>query len=75
VGTKAYTIKEIRAILKKYDVAEVTVKAPASYYDLHSDSSRPVRLLTSLMANICGRDRCGWFLMFEFVKTGMSRPR
>lgn len=68
IGTKAYTIKEIRKILQAYDIADLTIKAPASYYDLYPDSSLPIRLLTSLFANILGREKCGWFLMFEFTK-------
>jgi len=67
-GTKAYTKKEIFNMLAGQPVTIVSITSPVSRHDLLYYKSKPVRFFASLLANICGRQRCGWFMLIELRK-------
>ncbi|MHC1684915.1 MAG: hypothetical protein AB6733_18570 [Clostridiaceae bacterium] len=68
IGTKAFTISELKSILSQYPVEIKSIQANATYYDLLKDHSAPVRFLAYILACICGFEKCGWFLTFELKK-------
>lgn len=68
LGTKAYTIKQINALLKNYPVTIKQLRATVTAHDLLYYKSRPVRALAHLLAFICGWRRCGWFMTIECQK-------
>jgi ubiquinone/menaquinone biosynthesis C-methylase UbiE len=68
LGTKAYTISEMKAILSKYPVRIKKIGANATYYDLRLNKSRLQRLAAYILACLAGYHRCGWFLTIELIK-------
>jgi len=68
LGTKAYTFKEARRVIKKLPVTITKMSAPATGHDLLYYKSKPVRWLAKCLASLWGWQRCGWFLMIELKK-------
>jgi hypothetical protein len=68
LGTKAYTSKEMRMMLKKYPVMIKSLKAPVTYHDLLGYKSRIFRAIASLAASLFGWQRVGWFMLIELQK-------
>jgi ubiquinone/menaquinone biosynthesis C-methylase UbiE len=68
IGTKAYTLKEIRKILKNYPVQINQLKATVSNYDLLHTKSKSVQFLAYCMAALFGWNRVGWFMTIELQK-------
>jgi len=68
VGTKAFTQKEIRNILKKYSVDIVKISSPATSHDLLYYKSKFIRIIPYILACICGWNKCGWFMQIELIK-------
>jgi ubiquinone/menaquinone biosynthesis C-methylase UbiE len=75
VGTKVYSISEMKRILAKYPVEIQAISAKASNYDLLWNRPKVRRAVASLLVRIVGSGRGGWFLNVEVKKTGpFSRP-
>jgi ubiquinone/menaquinone biosynthesis C-methylase UbiE len=70
IGTKGYTISEVRNILSKYPVTVKMIKASATSYDLLSNRNVIFRGIAYLLSCILGSNSCGWFLTIELEKTG-----
>jgi ubiquinone/menaquinone biosynthesis C-methylase UbiE len=68
LGTKAYTVKEIRQIAAQHPVKVVSIQSPATNYDLLREYSKIFQIPAYLLACLCGFHRCGWFLMIELKK-------
>ncbi|MEX0849063.1 MAG: methyltransferase domain-containing protein [Candidatus Dependentiae bacterium] len=67
-GTKAYTSKEIKKMLKKYPVTLQLLKAPATNHDLLFYKLGVFRWLAYCAACLLGWNRIGWFMMIEMQK-------
>jgi len=74
IGTKAYTIEEMKNILSRYPVVIRSINAKVTSYDLQWNYDPKVnknglvrRALYSL-ACILGFNRCGWFLTIDIRK-------
>jgi ubiquinone/menaquinone biosynthesis C-methylase UbiE len=72
VGTKAFTVKEIKDILSRYPVVIKRITTKASYYDLNW-SGRPFRIIPfryipKILAGLLGYDRIGWFMCIDLEK-------
>lgn len=70
VGTKVYTIREMKRIVSRYPVSLTAISAHVSNYDLLWRSPKMRRFFANLLVQILGFDRCGWFLNVELKKTG-----
>jgi len=70
IGTKVYTVREMRRILSKYPVAVKAIGTKATKYDLMWNRPIMRRVLANLLVRILGPERCGWFLTVELKKTG-----
>lgn len=68
LGTKAYTIKEITTILKKYPVSIINIQAKATRHDLLYYKSRPFRWLAYSAACILGWHTSGFFMTLDLKK-------
>jgi ubiquinone/menaquinone biosynthesis C-methylase UbiE len=69
LGTKAFTIDEIKTILSNYPVRIRHIEAIATSYDLLWNKNRLSRFFAYILACLLGYHRCGWFLTFELQKT------
>ncbi|MBD3182585.1 methyltransferase domain-containing protein [Candidatus Poribacteria bacterium] len=70
IGTKAFTINEMKRILTKYPVRIIDIAARVNYYDLLPDKSPFARFIAYLLACLLGYNKIGWFLTVEIEKTG-----
>lgn len=68
IGTKAYSFKEIRTLLKSYPVTIHRLDAPATSHDLLYYKAKPFRWLAYGAACLLGYSRCGWFMLIELKK-------
>ena len=68
IGTKCFTINEIKTILANYPIEIKKISAEVTSYDLLLNKPAPVRLLAYILACIAGNKKCGWFLTFELQK-------
>lgn len=68
LGTKAYTFKEIKKVLKNYPVRINQLKATVCNYDLLHTKSKPIRFLAYVAAALLGWNRVGWFMTIELQK-------
>ena len=70
IGTKAYTIGEVKDILSHYPVSAVKVQAPVTRYDLLYNQPFFFRIPACIIAYLLGfNNRIGWFMTIEFEKT------
>ena len=69
LGTKAFTVDEIKAILFNYPVKINKIETKVTSYDLLWNKSWIFRFIAYVLACIGGFHRCGWFLTFELSKT------
>ena len=67
-GTKAYTRKQIYALLKKYPVKVHFVQTPVTYHDLLRYKTRIFQWCAYSAACLFGWHRVGWFMMIEMEK-------
>ncbi len=67
-GTKAYTFREVRDLIKELPVTLTRMDAPATSHDLLYYKSPWIQKVANILANILGRSRCGWFMMIELKK-------
>ncbi|HBS47711.1 TPA: hypothetical protein DEO28_05105 [Candidatus Dependentiae bacterium] len=68
LGTKAYTFKEVKNLIKDLPVKLISIKAMVSSHDLLYYKSKPVRLIAYFLAFLFGYNRVGWFLTIELEK-------
>ncbi len=68
LGTKAYTFKEIKKMLKELPVKTKNIKATVSSHDLLYYKSKQVKFIAYLFACLFGWNRVGWFLTIELEK-------
>ena len=68
IGTKAYTIREIRKMVALYPVHIINIKATVTQHDLLYYKSKFVQLLAYLAACIGGWRQVGWFMTIELKK-------
>jgi ubiquinone/menaquinone biosynthesis C-methylase UbiE len=68
IGTKGFTIKEIKQELKKYNLKESKVSSIYCYYDKLGRFNKNLQWISDLFANLFGKNRVGWFLTIEFTK-------
>ena len=71
-GTKAYTKKEIKKMIKRLPVNLTSLQTPATSHDLLYYKSKWWRRGACLLATICGHQRSGWFMMIELKKIDFS---
>jgi len=67
-GTKAFTFREIRKLLKSLPVTVTQLKAPATHHDLLYYKAKPFQWLSYALACLCGWHRVGWFMQIELKK-------
>ena len=67
-GTKAYSIPEMKNILRDYPVKVTQIDAPLTYYDLLPDKSLPARGFAYILGCLFGMKKGGWFLRVELEK-------
>ena len=67
IGTKAYTRKEVEAMLSPLSVENVRIEPTITYYDVKDVTNKLYGLLSGAVARIIG-DRFGWFLCVQFHK-------
>lgn len=68
VGTKAYTIDEVKDILNQRPVKEANVKAYISYYDKLERFSPILQFVAKITKILMGGEKAGWELTFQFKK-------
>lgn len=68
IGTKAFTKKEIYAILKDQPIKDLEINTILSYYDKLSRFNKFFRFCAKAFAYLLGKDKVGWFLTFRFRK-------
>lgn len=68
LGTKAYTLTEMRQLLYKYPVTIMNLKAPVTQHDLLYYRGRLMRMCAYTAAFILGWHRAGWFMTIELKK-------
>ncbi|MBL8152472.1 MAG: class I SAM-dependent methyltransferase, partial [Blastocatellia bacterium] len=68
LGTKAYTLAEVKKILARYPVEVKSLTANVTNYDLLWNRNTFLRTAAQVLAGIYGLHRCGWFLTFELKK-------
>lgn len=68
LGTKAYTINEIKSLVKKLPVEIIHIEAPLTSYDLYFNIPLPLRIFSRLFSYFCGRKKGGWFIRITLRK-------
>lgn len=69
IGTKAYTVKEIKKELSKYNLTDVKIKPVLTYYDKMLRFGKFEQLVAKFLSDILGGNKAGWFLTIEFKKS------
>jgi hypothetical protein len=68
LGTKGYTFREVRAMVKKLPVKINSLKATATSHDLLKVKSGFARFFAYLAAALFGWDRVGFYMTIELSK-------
>jgi len=68
IGTKAFTICEVKNILSKYPVRIKDICARVTKYDLVWNRPFLFRLGAYILAHLFGFDRIGWFITIDLEK-------
>jgi len=72
LGTKAYTLHEIKRQLHSRSVSRLKIKSTPTFYDrVHSAQSwkgRGLIRLTQIVARVLNWHRAGWFILIEFSR-------
>lgn len=68
IGTKAYTFREVKRMLRYYPVTIKRLNAPVTQHDLLYYKAKPFRWLAYFAACLLGFQRCGWFMQIELQK-------
>ncbi len=70
LGTKGYTFKEVRAMLKNQPVAIAQLKSTVTSHDLLLAKSKLAQCLAYFAAALLGWNRCGFYMTLELNKIG-----
>jgi len=68
IGTKAYTIKEAKAMFNGLPVERVVIHTHLTYYDRLKRFGKLHQSAAWLASKILGGDKSGWFMTIEFSK-------
>jgi len=68
LGTKGYTFKEVRSMLKNQPVKYIELKSTVTSHDLLKAKSKPAQFFAYLAACLWGWNRCGFYLTMELKK-------
>jgi len=68
IGTKAFTISEIKNIISKYPVEIKSINAKVTHYDLLRNQPLVFRFTAYVLACLFGFNKCGWFMTIELKK-------
>jgi ubiquinone/menaquinone biosynthesis C-methylase UbiE len=68
LGTKAFTTKEVRAMVADQPVTVTSLKSTVSSHDLLYYKARPFRWAAYMLACLGGWNRVGWFMTIELKK-------
>lgn len=68
IGTKAYTINELKSMLNKPNVEIIEIKPVLTYYDKMKRFNVVFRSIAIILAKLLGGDKAGWFLTCQFTK-------
>ena len=68
LGTKAYTIKEMKNILRNYSITVNEIKASVTQHDLLYYKSKPFQWLAYCMACLLGWNKAGFFMTITITK-------
>lgn len=68
IGTKAYTIKQIRTMLAPYPVDIRLLQANVTKHDLLWYKGLCARAAAYILASLCGWNSVGWFMTIELEK-------
>jgi len=68
IGTKAYTIKEMREILSWYPVKIKDISARLTKHELGFTKRPILRYIPYIMACLLGFDKVGWFMTIDLEK-------
>lgn len=70
IGTKAFTMREMKNILADCPVHVRNISAKVTNYDLLWDRSGLFRFISYILACLFGFHKVGWFMTIESQKTG-----
>jgi hypothetical protein len=70
IGTKAFTIREMKGILADYPVCIKCIRANVTKYDLLYNRASPFRFASYILASLLGFEKIGWFMTIELEKVG-----
>ena len=73
IGTKAFTIREMKSILADCPVHIRNISAKVTKYDLLWDRSVLFRFISYVLACLFGFRKIGWFMTIELEKAGEFR--
>jgi ubiquinone/menaquinone biosynthesis C-methylase UbiE len=68
LGTKAYTIKEVKKILSNQPVKIIKIHPVLSYYDRLERFSKLFQRISKIASALLGGDKVGWELLIELEK-------
>ncbi len=69
IGTKAFTMREVRNILANYPVHIKDICARVTKHELLWNKPFPLRAGAYILAGLLGFDKAGWFMTIELEKT------
>jgi len=69
IGTKAFTVREVRNILANYPVRIKDICARVTEHELLWNKPFPLRAGAYILAGLLGFDKAGWFMTIELEKT------
>lgn len=70
LGTKGYTLKEVRAMLKNQPVSITQLQSTVTSHDLLLAKSKLAQRLAYFAAALLGWNRCGFYMTLELKKLG-----
>lgn len=70
LGTKGYTLKEVRSLLKDLPVEILQLKSTVTSHDLLKAKTKCARFLAYIAASVFGWNRCGFYMTLELKKVG-----
>lgn len=68
LGTKAFTSREIRYMLKIFPIEDVQINPILTYYDRLGNKGKNFQFWSYILSVLLGRDRVGWFMLIQFIK-------
>lgn len=69
IGTKAFTVKEVKKMIKNKPVEIIRLSPVLSYYDRLERFNKFFKIIAKFLASILGGNKVGWELLIELRKT------